>query len=111
MDCTLHHLGNCEHFKRTCITDTGFKLSVLVRNNMFSRQDAIVKEQKEIEFLKRYFDSENLEIRQVLENLPLAIKSPVYSYPSTLSKRCARKVVSVARISDSTENRAPVEDG
>jgi hypothetical protein len=66
MDCTLHHIGNLTHFKRTGITDTGFKLSVLVRNGMISREDAILKEKKEIEFIRQSFKSENLDMDQAL---------------------------------------------
>ncbi len=68
MDCKLHHIGNVEHYKRTGITDTGFKLAVLVRNGMISREEAIRKEKNEIEFLKTHFKSENLEIPAVLQN-------------------------------------------
>ncbi|RIH63443.1 hypothetical protein D1164_19375 [Mariniphaga sediminis] len=67
MDCLLHDFSNFTCLKRTGLTDSGFKLAVLARNDMISRDEALKKEKKEIEFLKNYFQSEDLDIRPALD--------------------------------------------
>ena len=45
MDCKLHSFGNYQHLKNTGITSSGFYLSVLVRNGLLNRAEAIEKEE------------------------------------------------------------------
>ena len=76
MDCTLHHIGNYEHLSRTGITNSGFQLSVLVRNGMISREEAIIKEEYEIAYLKSCFQSESLDFQNVLQSIRETIFHP-----------------------------------
>ena len=62
MDCKLHSLVNYQHLKDKGITADGFTLSVVVRNGMLNREEAIAKE----ELLKD--DLEN-ECREVCDEL------------------------------------------
>ena len=67
MDCALHYISNFGDLKQTGITNSGFKLSVLVRNGLISREEAMMMEKKEVEFVKSYFRSEDLEIGPALQ--------------------------------------------
>ena len=67
MDCKLQSIMNYRDLKQTGVTNSGFKLSVFVRNGMISREEAVDKEKLEVVQLKEYFQSENLEIEPALK--------------------------------------------
>jgi hypothetical protein len=83
MDCELHYVSNFGDLKQTGITNSGFKLSVLVRNGMISRDEALKKEQREVEFLKNYFQSEKLEIKPVLH----VMKDKIFMHNKNLNAK------------------------
>ena len=57
MDCKLHTIGNYFHYRVKGVTDTGFKLSVLVRNNLLARSEAILREENEKQYIGEVFGS------------------------------------------------------
>lgn len=58
MDCKLHSLSNYQHLRNMGITADGFTLSIVVRNGMLSREEAIEKE----EILKKDLQKECQEV-------------------------------------------------
>ena len=62
MDCKLHALVNEQHLKDTGITGDGFTLSVLVRNGLISREEALVKE----EAVRKDLEAECEEVKKEL---------------------------------------------
>lgn len=60
MDCRIHAISNYKHYINTGITKDGFTLTVLVRNGLLSREDALRKEQA----MRNGLDAECREIMQ-----------------------------------------------
>lgn len=81
MDCKLHDIGNYLHYRQKGITDTGFKLSVLVRNNLLARSEALVREENEIKHIEELFGS--LERRKALYKIKSLIEKNDYAPIST----------------------------
>lgn len=67
MDCKLGCFANYQHSLNTGITKDGFTLSVLVRNGLMSRSDAMRKEQ----IIKMGLKEECEKIENEIINMPL----------------------------------------
>jgi hypothetical protein len=53
MDCKIHAISNYQHLKDTGITKDGFTLSVLVRNELLPRDEAMRREKAMQEGLEK----------------------------------------------------------